>query len=149
LPRQTLKISITTFSIALSVATSIFSIEIPNETYLQTYIPQDPDESLVQELSSEDFEAFVKQDTLVAMQFHANWCGPCRCFSPIVDQAAYDLQGLVQVVRLNIDNARKISQEQKIRLIPTVILFRNGQEVNRQTGSCSLEELKSFLSQQG
>ena len=102
--------------------------------------------SYVHVVEEKDFDAFISEG-LVAVDFYANWCGPCRVFAPIVEKAAKQLQGVVKVGKLNVDSAGTVAREYKVKTIPTIVLFYNGEEIARKVGRCSVEELKAFLTQ--
>ena len=83
----------------------------------------------------------------VMVDFYADWCGPCKMMAPFVDQVASKYQGRVLIAKLNTDLAPTISQQFNIRGIPTVIVFRGGKEVARQTGAVPLAGLEKLLTQ--
>jgi thioredoxin len=101
-------------------------------------------------LSEDTFERTIKEsDVPVLVDFYADWCGPCKMMAPAVDEIAAAYQGRALVGKLNTDLAQRTSTSLGIRGIPTVIVYRGGQEVARQTGAvpkAKLEELvKSAL----
>lgn len=96
------------------------------------------------ELTSSTYENFIKND-LVLIDVHAVWCGPCRQISPIVDQISLDFTGKLNVGKLNADDNRDILVDLGVRNIPTLILFKNGEIVERSTGMTSIEKLTELI----
>lgn len=77
-------------------------------------------------------EAIAKGVTLV--DFHAEWCGPCKMIAPIIAELASELKGQVNIAKVNIDDSQSVTSEFGITMVPTLILFKNGKEVQRVTG---------------
>ena len=79
------------------------------------------------------------------VDFHANWCGPCRMLAPVLEQVAKDVQGKATIAKVDIDSEQKTASQFRITSVPTMILFKNGQEVNRIVGLRDAEALKKFI----
>lgn len=77
----------------------------------------------------------------------APWCGPCQSFAPIFEEAASRLEPLLRFAKLNTEAEQKIAQQWAIRSIPTLILFREGQELDRKSGALPLPQLMQWLHQ--
>ena len=77
----------------------------------------------------------------VLVDFWAEWCGPCVAFGPTLDGVADETAGRVTVGKLNVDDARPIARQHEIRSIPTVLVFRDGEVVDRLVGMQSRESL--------
>lgn len=102
------------------------------------------------ELSSSNVVAVVNHNELpVLVDCWAPWCGPCKSFSPIFEQAAKELEPNVRLAKLNTERHQAVASRWKIRSIPTLILFKGGREVARQAGAMTLPQLKQWLKQQG
>ena len=93
------------------------------------------------------FQADVLQsDTPVLVDFWAEWCGPCRVIAPTVDAVAEQLQGKAKVVKMDVDENINVPQRYGIRGIPTLIVFKNGEEQERFVGgNISREKLTEML----
>ena len=85
----------------------------------------------------------------VAVDFYADWCGPCRMMAPAVDALASHVQGKALIAKLNTDNSGRTAGGFGIRGIPTMIVFQNGKEIARQSGAMPLEGLKQLMARAG
>lgn len=79
----------------------------------------------------------------------ASWCGPCRSFAPIFEQAARDLEPRLRFAKLDTEGNQQLAARWQIRSIPTLILFRGGKEVDRVSGALPGPQLLQWLAQQG
>ena len=86
-----------------------------------------------------------KSENPVLVDFYADWCGPCKMMSPIVDQIAEEYNGKITVGKCNIDENMKIAQKHKILSIPTLLLFNQGEVVETLVGARTKNELKEVL----
>ncbi|HYL21523.1 MAG TPA: thioredoxin TrxC [Gemmatimonadales bacterium] len=84
-------------------------------------------------------------DVPVVVDCYADWCGPCKIMAPVLDDFARDRQGGVLVTKLDTDRNPATSRRFDIRAIPTLLVFRNGQEVGRQTGAIPRQQLDALL----
>jgi thioredoxin 1 len=83
----------------------------------------------------QEFNTLINQtDTVVAVDFWAPWCGPCKALAPILDQAAAAIGSSGEIAKVNVDDLSDIARNYGVSSIPTVIYFRNGKEVHRATG---------------
>jgi len=80
-----------------------------------------------------DFDKII-ENGLCLVDFNAPWCGPCRSQEPIINELEQSYNGKAHVVKINIDENRKIAMKLGIQSIPTIILFKNGKEVSRLVG---------------
>ena len=98
------------------------------------------------EVNDSNFEAEVKNsDIPVLVDFWAPWCGPCRKISPIIDDIAAEYEGKVKVVKVNTDENLKTTQEFSISGIPSVLIFKKGQAVERLVGLMQKSQLVSNI----
>ena len=88
----------------------------------------------------------LNSDIPVLVDFWAEWCSPCRMVSPIVEQLANSLEGKVKVSKLNVDQNPEIAAEYNIQSIPSLVLFKNGKEINRIIGLSPREKYEKFVS---
>ena len=94
------------------------------------------------QLGDSDFERFVARSELpLLVDFWAPWCGPCRMMAPQFEQAAARLRGRAVLAKVNSDECPQTAVRFRIRSIPTLLLFRNGQEVRRHSGVMPAREI--------
>jgi thioredoxin 1 len=94
-----------------------------------------------------DFEESVlRADKPILVDFFADWCGPCKMAGPVLDELTDEAQGKYEVVKINIDQNQPLAQEYGVMSIPTVILFKDGKEVDRKIGFGGKEGYKELLS---
>lgn len=91
---------------------------------------------MAKQFTDGNFEQEVlKSDKPVLVDFWAEWCGPCRMVGPIVEEIARDLEGQVSVGKLNVDENPEIPSKYGIRSIPTLMIFKNGELVDKIVGA--------------
>ncbi len=100
----------------------------------------------ITELNSENWETF-KNGELVLVDVWAPWCGPCKMISPIVDEISNKFHGQLSVGKLEADSNRDIIGELSVRNIPTILIFKNGEEVERKVGVSNKEQLTELIEQ--
>jgi thioredoxin 1 len=99
----------------------------------------------VLEITSENFQKEVlESDKKVLIDFYADWCGPCKKLSPIIEEVAGE-ESNVKFVKLNIDLAEDIAIEYQVMSIPTLVVMENGKEISRNVGLLDKEEVRSLI----
>ncbi|WP_315814736.1 thioredoxin [Paraflavitalea speifideaquila] len=80
------------------------------------------------------FNELIQGDLPVLVDFYADWCGPCKTLDPIVREVAREISNKVTTIKVNVDNSPQVAQAYHVTGIPTLILFRHGKVLWRQTG---------------
>ena len=98
------------------------------------------------QIDEEQFEEVVlNSDIPVVVDFWANWCGPCKMLSPIVDQVAEEVT-TTKFIGVDVDNAERLAVKYGISSIPCLILFKNGEEADRVVGAVPKQKLEQVVS---
>ncbi len=100
----------------------------------------------IQVVEQKDFQATTSKGT-VLVDFYADWCGPCRMLTPILEQLQQEMGENLKVIKIDVDKAQEIASEYDITSIPTLILFKDGQVKGKVVGLKNLQDLKTFVSQ--
>ncbi len=92
------------------------------------------------------WETNVMQSPIpVFVDFWAEWCGPCRMVSPVVEELASEYEGKVNFVKVNVDEANELASKYNVFSIPTLAIIKNGQVVSQQVGAASKESYKNMI----
>jgi thioredoxin 1 len=100
------------------------------------------------ELTDATFEQTINSDKPVLVDFWAEWCGPCKMIGPLVEELAGDYEGKAVVAKLNVDENPQTTAKFGIRSIPTLLVFKKGQIVDKQVGAVPKSVLASKLEAQ-
>ena len=87
------------------------------------------------EITDDNFEEVISTDKPVLVDFWAEWCGPCKMIGPIVEELAGDYDGKAVVGKIDVDSNPNLSAKYGIRSIPTLLVFKNGEIVDKQVGA--------------
>lgn len=101
----------------------------------------------ITELNKENYNTFVGSN-LVLVDVWASWCQPCAAISPLVDEISSDYQGRLSVGKLDADSNRETITELGVRNIPTILIYKNGEIVDKSTGAVTKQKLVEMIDKQ-
>lgn len=97
-------------------------------------------------LDANTFEQTIKSSTQpVLVDFWAEWCGPCRMIAPVLEQIAQEREGQIKICKVDVDAHPQIAEKLLINSIPTLVIYRGGQEIGRKTGAYPKHLLDDYL----
>ena len=87
------------------------------------------------------FSELINQESPVLVDFYAEWCGPCKTMSPILKDVKDNLKERVSIIKIDVDKNQELASKYQVRGVPTLLLFKNGKQVWRQSGVLQKNEL--------
>lgn len=99
----------------------------------------------IETLENTNFLAFLKQHSLAVVEFWAAWCGPCKMMTPVLEDFAAEKGDDFAVGKVNVDDWVDIAAAYTVKNIPTMVIFKNGQEIDRILGYCPLDDFKTAI----
>jgi thioredoxin 1 len=91
------------------------------------------------------FNTLINENQLVLVDFYADWCGPCKTMSPILQEVKSVLKEEIRIIKINVDQYQDLASEFSVRGVPTLILFKQGKMLWRQSGVLSSKDLVSIV----
>lgn len=88
-----------------------------------------------------DFSTLIQSDKPVLIDFFATWCGPCKMLAPILKEVKDELGDSVSILKIDVDKNQPLAIQYQVKGVPTMLLFRNGKQLWRQSGVLSKEEI--------
>ena len=89
----------------------------------------------------QNFNTIIDSNTPVLVDFHADWCGPCKMLAPILKQVKDDMGEAIKIVKIDVDKNQSIAAKYQVRGVPTMLLFKNGKQLWRQSGVLQKNDL--------
>lgn len=93
----------------------------------------------------ETFDSILKGDTPVLVDFYADWCGPCKMMSPIIEEIGKECRDELRVLKVDVDKNHPVADQYHVQAIPTLILFKKGEIVWRHAGALDKASLRAQL----
>ncbi len=97
------------------------------------------------EITDSNFNEVIKNNNIVLIDFWAEWCGPCRMIAPMIEELANEYEGKAIIGKLDVDNNQESSIKYGVRSIPTLLVFKNGEMVDRHVGAVPKEVLSKSI----
>jgi thioredoxin 1 len=101
--------------------------------------------SNIKNFTEESFDGDIKKG-VVLVDFYADWCGPCRMMTPVLEKVADESRDKAVIAKIDIDSAQKVAGHFQVTSVPTLILFKDGKEMGRLVGLRDAETVKDFIS---
>lgn len=95
----------------------------------------------------EKFTDIINGSQLTLVDFFATWCGPCKMMHPVLEQLKADLGERLRIIKLDVDRNEELASAYRVQSVPTLMLFRKGEVLWRQSGAMRLADLKGLIGQ--
>ena len=138
------KILILITTIFFIIGMILLSIYLNNRNKVEIGKEEESTMEIMKVTSANFEEEVLNSDKTVLIDFYADWCGPCKMFSPIVESVAQENED-IKVVKIDVDNAQDLAMKYQVMSIPTTVVIKNGQEVNRAVGMMSKSDLVEMV----
>lgn len=92
-----------------------------------------------------NFSKILNSETPIIIDFYADWCGPCKTLAPILNDVKKDLGDAVKIIKINVDKNEPLATKYQVRGVPTLLLFKSGKQLWRQSGVLSKDEIKKII----
>lgn len=93
----------------------------------------------------EQFQDIINSDKVTLVDFFSTWCGPCKRMHPILENLKVELGDKIRIIKVDVDKNEALAQQFAIQSVPTLLLFRKGEAIWRQSGAMLLNELRALL----
>ncbi len=104
----------------------------------------------VKQIGEKEFEDMILNETApVLVDFFADWCGPCKMLAPVLEELADDIGEQAVIVKVNVDENQELAMRYQVMSVPSILIFKNGKQINSSVGFKSKEQLKELLQLEG
>lgn len=93
----------------------------------------------------EKFNEIISGNQITLVDFFATWCGPCKMMHPVLEQLKEDLGDSIRILKIDVDKNEALSETYRIQSVPTLMLFKEGKQLWRQSGAMRIKELKNLI----
>lgn len=93
----------------------------------------------------EKFNEIISGNHITLVDFFATWCGPCNAMHPVLEQLKEDLGDSIRILKIDVDKNESLSETYRIQSVPTLMLFKEGKQLWRQSGAMRMQELKNLI----
>jgi thioredoxin 1 len=94
-----------------------------------------------------NFKNIIDSNTPVLIDFYADWCGPCKALAPILKEVKGELQDDVKIIKIDVDKNQQLANQYQVRGVPTMMLFKNGKQLWRQSGVLQKNDIIKVIKQ--
>ncbi len=94
-----------------------------------------------------NFNDIINSEGLTLVDFFATWCGPCKTMHPVLEQLKDELGESIRIIKIDVDKNNNLAMNYRVQSVPTLMLFRKGEMLWRQSGALRLNDLKAIVSQ--
>ena len=122
----------------------VLNIYLDNINKVETSKEEENTMEIIKVTNANFEEEVLNSDKTVVIDFYADWCGPCKAYSPIVESVATENED-IKVVKIDVDNAQDIAIKYQVMSIPTTIVIKDGKEINRAVGMLSKSDLLEMV----
>lgn len=91
------------------------------------------------------FKNIINASPVVLVDFYANWCGPCKVLAPILKEVKQELSDTIKIIKIDVDKNQSIAAKYQVRGVPTMILFKNGEQLWRQSGVLQKSDIINII----
>ena len=112
---------------------------------LNTTSPNDRFGLKLNKNTMENFNEIINGNQLTLVDFFATWCGPCKMMHPVLEQLKENFGDSIRILKIDVDKAQELAMNYRIQSVPTLMLFREGQQLWRQSGAMPLAELTNII----
>ena len=91
------------------------------------------------------FKELISSETPVLVDFHADWCGPCKMMAPILKRVKEEMKDTVKIIKIDVDKNQPLAATYQVRGVPTLLLFKNGKQLWRQSGVVQKHEIVQMI----